>query len=264
MSTQEEFHDVSDRERCRELAEKAGYDSTWSAYERVFKKSWGPPMEVWKQYPIPINPIGHVPFERDRQLLTFVLPFAVVGYSWGHWGLHTLVATIPLAVFLWRLQYSLLKRAIDMKRREEWNIDLGRYHRTKAMSKALGLPLHKITPHLIECIAWGYCEVDAYMAHRKYLEDKEAVRLRYKASGSPQRFRCSGESVQAAAGTVAGVGTASAVAVDHFHDRGYDSSEYSPPLHESYAFNPANGLPMVGGGTFGVDVGGNAYGTNDF
>lgn len=234
-------------EECRSLAQKVGYSNAKEAFELLTKNAWGPSEEVWAKYPIPINPVGRVPFEADRQLLAFALPFAIIGYGCGHWGMHTMLLSVPFGIVLLMVQYKLLNKAIEKKRDAEWPLDRGRYRRTQAMSEALGIPPQELTLEMVKSIGEGFSHVDHFVRQAQQEAAESEARRQRRSSSS---YYYAGGAVQA--GVMDG---------GHDDDHRYGSSS---SLHQGIACNPANGLPMAGGGTYGVDVGGNAYGSNGF
>lgn len=230
---------------CAALAKRLGYITSKHAFDFLTARAWGPSDEVWSNCPIPINPVGRVPFETDRQILTFVLPLAVLSYGWGHWGLLSIGVTFPIAIGLWFYQRWALDRAIAKKTKRENQLDRGRFHQSVAISMGLGIPLQEVTLDLVKDIGRGLFLIEEFRA-----------RL---TSANSRTVHDHSNAAHMAAHTH-DIRAAQPQGVEEDEYRGhYDGVNSTSYLYE-FDCNPTTGLPMMGGNPYGVDVSGHAYG----
>jgi len=230
---------------------------------------------AWAANPVQEAPDARAPFERTRQVLTFLLPvtlfFCLVFLPPQHPVfplLTALVATllqtsvtavevgysvlvILLAFGLGRLLDMHLQRDIRVAR-ERMSFEFKRYRITRELAERLNLALAEITLDRVKKMARDYPQVEAHL--KAYFEARHSeATIREAAREANERYRRRAQTGAVAAGATA----AAAYGVDANTGEVFDYNHYAPSI------NPASGLPMID--RHGpLDVAGNVYGTGGF
>ena len=208
----------------------------------------GQDRKLWEESPTPPRPIGRVTLEPIRQIATFALPLAFITYCAMQFGIHSFLATIPSGLLLGYLLDRQLETAITAKRVAELEKDRDRYKTVRILSGSLGITPAQVTLDLVEQLAkenerllrLEAAQAERERQHAKALRDQDA---------HPSRASVRGAATAAIAATS-----------DNWRDEYWRQDE--PQSTPTFATaNPVSGLPMMGGGEFGLDVAGHTYGS---
>lgn len=214
----------------------------------------GQNVAYWTNVRVPLRPLGVVRFEVARQVATFAVPLAGLGWAYMHYALGGLVLGVPVAWFIGYLLDQELRHAINSRCRLDERIDAGRYRAVNWLSKQMGMRPEDITLDVIAKMDRDYIIVKGLLdeMHSKHDADVQAAKA---ASRRRRSLRDTVESDHSTMSTTR-CGNTDTVYADRDDDYNWTGGYNHMP-----SYNPASGLPMVGN-TF-VDVGGNAYGTDN-
>lgn len=230
---------------------------------------------AWAANPVQEAPDARAPFERTRQVLTFLLPvtlFACLVFLLPQHPVFpilkelvtTLLQTSPTAVdvgyavFVTVLAFGLgalldmnLQRDIRAAR-DRMSFEFKRYRVTRELAERLNLALAEITLERVKKMARDYPQVEAHL--KAYFEARHSdATIREAAREANERYRRRSQGGAAAAGAAA----AGAYSVDADTGEIFNYDHYGPTV------NPASGLPMMGNNA-PLDVAGNVFGTGGF
>lgn len=227
---------------------------------------------AWAANPVQDAPDARAPFERTRQVLTFLLPAtllaslvfllpqhpvflplldlgaALLSTTQSRVEIGLLVLAAALAFGLGALLDMHLQRDIRLAR-DRMSFEFKRYRVTRELAQRLNLPLAEITLERVKKMAHDYPQVEAHL--KAYFEARHGdAAIREAAREVNARYRR-----RAALG--AGAAALGAYSVDQATGEIFDYEPQAP------AYNPASGLPMMD--SHGpLDVAGNVFGTGGF
>lgn len=208
----------------------------------------------WNTVATPTRPDGTVAFEAARMVLTFALPLAVIAAAVLFGNTEQLVKAAAFAIALGVALHLHLVKSIAKKEAADRALDRGRFAATKVLSARLGLAPEEITLTRLYKMASDFVTVDSFLK-------AEAARI--------VKCRVAGRKFTLPASAQEDAGVAEALGM---HQVSYARSanlrvatpvfpeNYVAPAAPALAFNPVNGLPMVGDS--GLDIHGNMMGTN--
>ena len=227
--------------RLDPMHEVLHYELLKVAHALMVKKQNKP---YWDAVPKPKAPIGQIRHEVARQVATFAVPLAGLAWTGAAYGLTAVLLALPLAWLVGFLLDKNLESAISRKLRRDEQIDRGRYRATKWLSEQMGIRPEDITLPMLYKMAADFRAVDSRLC-AEALRAEAARKAAIAASVRQRGYRDAEDDDDTSAG----------VSATRQHDYSEDEEEfdYYP------AFNPATGLPMMGGNS-SFDVGGHVYG----
>lgn len=237
---------------------KPSYDDLELAHWLLSKNQQS---DYWTRHPIPIRPIGRLFLEPIRELCTFLAPLALITTVTYKLGVLAFLPSIPVALLLGYLLDLHLSWSIRRKRDREYARDRGRYQIVRALSHRLSLPPAEITLDLVKTMARDFEAISKERARQNQELISRKKQEQLKAEGRKNNTQNSVHDEQLSLPTINRTRAAAAtgVAASYLSEAEEPSNQYWEPSFG--AVNPASGLPMMGGNTFGVDVEGNTFGS---
>lgn len=215
----------------------------------------------WLRYPKPAAPLGHIRYEGTRQIATFLLPLLLMAAGVLAWGWATLWITTPLGLALGYAMDRRLQADIRKTRARDEAIDCGRYRAVQILSAHLGIPPEEITLEMVQKMAIDCVKFEKFVAQRRKEREDAENQANIARAGRQDAARSWAQRGGRTAGAAA-AGVAAGSIASHADADGV-IPDYALEQNIIPAVNPVSGLPMMNG-PFGVDIHGNAYGTNGF